>query len=151
MRLADIMSRPLETIAPDVPADEAWELMRRLGVRHLAVIGKDREVAGVLSDRDLGGKLSARARAGKKVADLMSAPAVTAPPDATVRRAANILRGRNLGCLPVVERGKPVGMVTVSDLLELVGRGAFRPAIAREPRPVLQTRGPRTVRTRKKV
>jgi CBS-domain-containing membrane protein len=39
----------------------------------------------------------------------------------TIRQAANLLRGRTIGCLPVMEDSKLVGIVTVTDLLELVG------------------------------
>lgn len=60
------------------------------------------------------------------VADLMTAPAVTVEPTATVRQAANLMRGRSIGCLVVIESARDVGIVTVSDLLELVGRGLDR-------------------------
>jgi CBS domain-containing protein len=143
MRLVDIMSTPLEIIGAEARADDAREKMARLGLRHLAVMGKDRAIAGVLSDRDL-----ARGARGQTVGELMTRQVITAPPDATVRRAANLLRGHNIGCLPIVDRGRPVGIVTVSDLLELVGRGGFRPPLTGGQRPVLATRGPRAVRKR---
>jgi CBS domain-containing protein len=44
----------------------------------------------------------------------------------TVRRAANLMQGRNIGCLAVTEHGKLVGIVTVSDLLRLLGKGGDR-------------------------
>jgi CBS domain-containing protein len=47
-------------------------------------------------------------------------------PRTPVRRAANLLRGRSIGCLPVVDSGQLIGIVTISDVLELVGRGARR-------------------------
>lgn len=117
-------------------------------MRHLAVLD-GRRLAGVLSDRDLGGR--AAALTGRTVGDLMTGGAVvTGSPDTTVRQAANLLRGRNIGCLPIVDRQRPVGMVTVSDLLELLGRGATRPATERQ-RWTLRRRGPgRTFDQRKK-
>jgi CBS domain-containing protein len=45
----------------------------------------------------------------------------------TVRKAANLMRGRPIGCLPVIERGRLVGVVTVTDLLALLGHGIERP------------------------
>ena len=36
------------------------------------------------------------------------------------------MRGRTIGCLPVVERGRLMGIVTVTDLLDLLGRGLDR-------------------------
>jgi acetoin utilization protein AcuB len=72
----------------------------------------------------------------------MSAPVISAAARMTVRKAANLLRGRTIGCLPVVEEGKLVGIVTISDLLERIGRGSERP-IERGRRWILKGRGPR--------
>jgi CBS domain-containing protein len=59
-------------------------------------------------------------------------PLVTVDPLATVRKTANLMRGRTIRCVPVVEGKRLVGIVTVSDLLELLRRGVARPA--RPPR-----------------
>ena len=75
------------------------------------------------------------------VADLMTAPAVTVEPTTTVRQAANVMRGRSIGCLVVVESGHAIGIVTVSDLLELVGRGLDRGAVTTS---TTDTESPRT-------
>jgi signal-transduction protein with cAMP-binding, CBS, and nucleotidyltransferase domain len=40
-----------------------------------------------------------------------------------------VMRGRSIGCLVVVKSGRAIGIVTVSDLLELVGRGLDRGAV----------------------
>ena len=72
----------------------------------------------------------------------MTAPAVTAGATTTVREAANLLRGRTIGCLPILEEGKLVGIVTTTDLLELLGKGAMRPSPVGR-RPNLRDRGPR--------
>jgi CBS domain-containing protein len=82
-----------------------------------------------LSNRDAGGRLGAAVRMNSRVADLMTAPAVTVEPATTVRQAANVMRGRSIGCLVVVEGRRVIGIVTVSDLLELVGRGLDRGAV----------------------
>jgi len=126
MRLPDIMSVDVKTAGRDEPAEAAWERMRAQRLHHLVVLdGKG--VVGVLSDRDCGGTRGAALRAGRSVGDLMTPAVVAATPRTTVREAANVLRGRAIGCLPVLDRGKLVGIVTVSDLLELIGRGIERP------------------------
>lgn len=102
--------------------------MRLHGIHHLVVIKANR-VVGVLSDRDAGGRRGAAVRVNSSVADLMTAPAVTVEPTTTVRQAANVMRGRSIGCLVVAESGRVIGIVTVSDLLELVGRGLDRGAV----------------------
>ncbi|HYX20278.1 MAG TPA: CBS domain-containing protein [Thermoanaerobaculia bacterium] len=123
MRLQDIMKESVETVRPGDTGDAAWERMREKRIRHLVVM-EGRQVAGILSQRDIA---SAEVRKNRAVADLMSAPAVTAEPRTTVREAANLLRGRTLGCLPVLANGKLKGIVTTTDLLELLGRGAEHP------------------------
>lgn len=141
MRIADVMKTRVETVDRGAPAGDAWERMRARRIRHLVVTERDR-VVGVVSERDLGGRSGEAVRKDRAVADLMSPSPVTAAPDDTVRRAANLMRGSSVGCLPVLDRGSLVGILTVSDVLDLVGRGAERP-VARSKRYTLKHRGPR--------
>jgi CBS domain-containing protein len=127
MRVQDVMTEGIKTIAPTAAAEDAWNMMRFNRIHHL-VVTNGRRVLGVLSDRDAGGRRGASVRANSVVADLMTAPAVTVEPAMTVRQAANVMRGRSVGCLVVVDSGHAIGIVTVSDLLELVGRGLDRGA-----------------------
>jgi len=143
MRLQDIMSTNVKTITPSVTVATARNLMRVDGIHHLLVVD-DRRVVGVVSDRDLGGRVGARrADAGAiSVADVMSAHVVSVTADATIRQAANLMRGHGIGCLAIVADEKPVGIVTITDLLELIGRGVERP-IERSTRWTLRRRGAR--------
>jgi len=127
MRLAEIMNKDVQTVPPTMPATDAWNLMRTKGIRHLVVM-EGREIRGVLSQRDVGGRSGADLRGRSRVADLMTTSVVTAAPEDTVRRAANLMRGRTIGCVPVMARGRLAGIVTASDLLALLGRGIDRPA-----------------------
>jgi CBS domain-containing protein len=127
MRVQEVMTKGAKTIAPTAAAEDAWNLMRLNGIHHL-VVSNGHQILGVISDRDTGGRRG-RPVANATVAELMSAPAVSVAPTATVRQAANVMRGRSLGCLVVVKSSRVVGIVTVSDLLELVGRGLDRGAV----------------------
>src|SRR5688572_9050387 len=102
MRLQEIMHTRVVTIGPDKPADLAWSLMQRREIRHLVVTDKARLV-GVVSERDLGGRSGERIRRNRAVRDLMSPEVASALPETTLREAANLMRGRLIGCLPVVE------------------------------------------------
>lgn len=126
MRVQDIMTTPVKTISPATGAAEAWEIMRRGGIHHLVVL-RGTDVVGVLSDRDAGGRQGAAARSTRTVEDLMTARVVQVEPTTTIRKAANLMRGRSIGCLVVTDRERVVGIVTVTDLLELIGRGEDRP------------------------
>jgi CBS domain-containing protein len=132
------MSREIKTIGPEATIAEARSSMRTEAVRHLLVLDR-RDVVGILSERDLGGKALTDGK-GIRVGDVMTTAVITAAPDTTIRQAANLLRGRTIGCLVVTEGAKPVGIVTTTDLLELIGRGVERP-IERSTRWTLRSRG----------
>jgi CBS domain-containing protein len=101
--------------------------MRRKRIHHLVAM-RGQEIAGVLSDRDVGGRSGTAVRVGRTVADLMTPHVVTAAPADTIRSIANLMRGRTIGCVPIVDRGRLVGIVTLADLLQVIGRGVDRPA-----------------------
>jgi acetoin utilization protein AcuB len=139
MRLQDIMTQKIETIGPTTTVAQARATMKSSRIHHLLVrVGGD--VVGVVSDRDLGTRSGADD--ARPVADVMTTNVITASPETTVQRAANLFRGRIIGCLPILDAGKPVGIVTTTDLLELIGRGAERP-VERATRWTLRDRGPR--------
>jgi CBS domain-containing protein len=127
MRVQEIMTKAVQTVPAEVGAEQAWNLMRAKAIHHLVVTLGSR-IVGVLSDRDVGGGRGASFRQNRSVMDLMTAPAVTVSPETTVRKAANLMRGRSIGSLVVTSGGKVRGIVTVADLLELVGRGIDRSA-----------------------
>ena len=136
MRIDRIMTKPARTIAAGASTAEAEVLMERDRIHHLVVLGRGGKVAGVLSTRDL-----RAAGPGVTVADLMSVPAVTLSARDDIREAAKLLRRHGVGCLPVLERGKLVGIVSTSDLLALIGKGALRIQPA-TPKWILHRRGP---------
>lgn len=131
MRLAEFMTTDVIAIRPDDDAEYAWSLMQTKGVRHLVVMDR-KHVIGVLSDRDLGGRAGRAVRRGRTVEELMSRDVVEADPSTTIRQAANLMRGRTIGCLPIVDRGRVVGIVTITDILDQLGRGATRPTVRGE-------------------
>ena len=127
MRVFEVMTEGVQTVPPSMPASEAWELMRQKRIHHL-VVTRGTAIVGVLSERDTGGRLGAGARVGHAVAEFMTTPVVTAGRTDTIRVVANLMRGRSIGCVPVVDDDRLVGIITVSDLLEALGRGIDRPA-----------------------
>ena len=139
MRLREILKSNVVTLPAGAFEDEALELMRRGKIHHIVVVRGGR-VVGVVSDRDLDASASLF-RIKRTVGDLM-APAVVADADATLGEAAHLMEGRTIGCLPVVEDGRLAGLVTVSDLLTLLGRGAERP-VRPARRWVMKGSGPR--------
>lgn len=135
MRARDVMTAGVLTVSPNTSAAGAARLMRSRRIHHLLVKdGAGR--AGIVSDRDLGGRLSATATRDRTVAALMTPKVVTVDTNATIRQIANVMRGRSIGCVVVTERNRTVGLITISDLLELIGRGSERPMQRNERRPL---------------
>jgi CBS domain-containing protein/ribosome-associated translation inhibitor RaiA len=149
MRLEEIMTSRVVTIGPDEPASTAWSRMERERIRHLVVVDAGRLV-GLLSERDLGGQGGAGLRRGRFVHELMTKHVASAKPGTTLRQAANLMRGRLIGSLPVVSDGRVVGIVTATDVLEELGRGSSRPAVAAQRRSMrLPPASARSAATRK--
>ncbi|HET9467589.1 MAG TPA: CBS domain-containing protein [Vicinamibacterales bacterium] len=123
MRISEVMSEPVETVPPSMPLDQAAGLMRTLRVHHL-VVKEGSKLTGLLSSSDL--PRPGTVHDGGVVRDVMSVHVATIDEKETVRRAANLMRGRSIGCLVATRNGKLAGIVTVSDLLDLLGKGGER-------------------------
>jgi acetoin utilization protein AcuB len=84
------------------------------GFRRLAVV-KDGVVAGMLTERDI---RQHRGHLGfTKVNAAMSSPVLSVAPTTTVQEAARMMLDRNVGGMPVIDKGALVGMVTTSDMI----------------------------------
>ena len=119
----DSMTREIVTLAPDETVGTALALCRERRIRHLPVLSEGRLV-GIVSDRDLRSATPAfgepeRAAALQKVLveDVMASDVIFALPDDPIEQAANTMRERRIGCLPVVEGEEIVGILTVSDVM----------------------------------
>jgi CBS domain-containing protein len=130
MKIKDIMARDITTLGRNDSLDLADEVMTLGRIRHLPVIDEGR-VVGVVSQRDLFKSALAVAlgygeTAQKKllktlrVKEVMSEPAISISPEATIKEAARLMLEKKIGCLPVVQGHTLVGLVTETDLLRYV-------------------------------
>lgn len=136
MRMKDVMSKRVVSVAPTTTIAMARERLRNDEIDHLVVV-EGKRVVGVVAGKDILGVSE-----DGTIADVMRGDVVTIEPDATLRRAAGVMRGRDVGCLPVVDDGRLVGIVTTSDLLTALAKGETHPAPP-TGRVVLRKRGPR--------
>jgi CBS domain-containing protein len=112
MKVKDLMARPPLTIRDNDDVALAVQLMAWGDVRHLPVL-RDDHLVGIVSQRDI----LATGEANPRVSQIMSAPVQTAHPDDEVADAARRMVAGRLGCLPVLNRGELVGIVTVTDMV----------------------------------
>ena len=114
--LRDVMTTPVLTFDTFAPANDVWSSMTTGGVRH-AVVLEGETIRGIVSGRDLGGRAGKGIRMGRAVGELMTEGAFTAAPSMSLLTAVRIMRERRIGCIPVVQRGKLIGIVTRTDIL----------------------------------
>ena len=122
------MSRPVTTIGADAPVRQAAELMKNRKIRHLPVVDHDDLLIGIVTDRDLRQMIFdplIQERLGEvvealdalTVREVMTWAVITVRPETGIRQAMRLMREQKVGALPVVERGRVVGMLTERDIL----------------------------------
>jgi CBS domain-containing membrane protein len=134
LRVRDIMTKEVTTLKRNDKLTLADEIMQLGRIRHLAVLDDEtKQLVGILSQRDLfRGALAHALGYGKyaqhKVLDalfvkeVMSTNVRTTTPDTPLVEAAQVLLDEKIGCLPVVEGKRLVGIVTEADFVAMVAR-----------------------------
>lgn len=114
--IRDIMTSDPQTVPADATLqDAAREMKGDIG----AVLVEDNgSVAGILTDRDIVVRAIAEGRdpSSTKVSDVATRDVKTLTPDSSVEDAIRIVREQNVRRIPVVEDGRPAGIVSIGDL-----------------------------------
>jgi CBS domain-containing protein len=134
MRVRDLMSAEVATVRRNDKLVIADDLMNLGRIRHTPVLDDHSdEVVGILSQRDLfrgalaraigyGGHAQQKLLGTLMVKDVMTTEPLTTTPDTPLADAARLMLERKIGCLPVLEGGKLVGILTESDFVRLAQR-----------------------------
>ena len=140
MLVKERMSRPVITVHPEMPVQEALNLMREERVRRFPVVDRHGRMVGIVSERDLLHAAPSDATSLSiwevhylvskiTVKKVMTRQVITIAEDTPLEEAARIMADHKFGGLPVVREGEVVGIITETDLfkifLEMLG--------AREP------------------
>jgi CBS domain-containing protein len=109
------------SVSPQAPVLEAIRLMADKHIGALIVV-KDGDLVGIVSERDYARKviLMGHSSAELPVAEIMTSPVTTVSPDDTVHRCLEICTERRIRHLPVVEKSRIVGIVSIGDLVKAV-------------------------------
>jgi len=137
-RVRDIMQTGVVTVSAGDTLSTVEDIMTLGGVRHMPVV-RGGVLVGVVSERDLlraslsnlTGFRQEERRAFLQVVEItrvMSTPPIVISPEAEIRQAARLLAEHAIGCLPVIDEGKLVGIVTETDVLRYIA-GNWDPGI----------------------
>jgi CBS domain-containing protein len=134
MKISEVMRPGAFTISDHDSLGAAHFAMTRAHVRHLPVMHGD-HLVGMLSERDV---LAARAYAADEartwwampVAQAMHPTPQTARPDDPLTEVAGRMAAAKIGAMPIVERGKLLGIATITDVLDAEVRVAMGPSPA---------------------
>jgi len=124
----DLMTEHVFTLRQNDRLLDLEELMSSRHVRHVPVVDRDGELVGLVSHRDLARGILGRIDdvpigveedilRRRRVGEIMVTEPETVEPDARLRDAAEIMLEDKIGCLPVVEGTRLVGILTEADFV----------------------------------
>jgi acetoin utilization protein AcuB len=131
MLVCERMSCNPVTITPDVPITEALRLMRDRQVRRLPVLDQEGNLIGIVSEKDLLYASPSPATSLSiyemhyllsqlRIQELMTKEVITVTPDTLLEEAARIMVDHKIGGLPVMEGRKLLGIITQTDIFEVL-------------------------------
>ncbi len=140
----DVMTEKLITLRPSDSLKTAREIMEKARIRHLPVLSPHGRFIGLLSQRDLlkatvshfadvHEDVQDQIEAGIPVSEVMSTDTLTIPPEMPLSRAGELLLTHKIGCLPILERGLLLGILTESDFVKICL--SFLEKLQEEPAP----------------
>jgi CBS domain-containing protein len=113
----DIMIKDLLTISENETALKAAQLMTEKGVSSIIVLSDDQPI-GIVTEKDFIKKICLKELklSSVKVGNMMSKIRTSATPDTPIDVAVQRMMNNRIRRLPIVENGKVVGIITVTDL-----------------------------------
>ncbi|MET7903978.1 CBS domain-containing protein [Streptomyces sp. NPDC005355] len=113
----DVMTRAVISVRPDASLVEAAQLMRAQDIGDV-IVALDGDLLGVLTDRDITLRAVAEGVDPLVVSchAVCTADPVTIGPDEEVAEAVTLMRQHGVRRLPVVEAGRPLGIVSLGDV-----------------------------------
>jgi len=130
LKVRDLMTRDLFTLQDTDNLALARSLMNLARIRHVPIVDQESNFIGLLTHRDiLSATISKLAGVDHKtqeeldigipIQEIMNFRVKTVSPEDSLRDAAGMLLENKYGCLPVVDKGKLVGILTEADFLSL--------------------------------
>jgi len=124
MRVDQIMRSDLVTVRESDTVELVANLMDWERIRHIPVEDSNHRLVGLVSYRSLlryYGRYSEREKENTRVTEIMTRNVVTVQPKTPTIDALQLMRSRKVGCLPVVDEGRLVGILTERDFMVIAG------------------------------
>jgi CBS domain-containing protein len=133
-RVSDVMTKDVIAMRSDTPIVEASKAMRDRAIGDVVVLEGD-QVSGIVTDRDIVVRAIAEGRSPSDttIGEIASSEVTTLAPDDDVDVAVGSMRQRAFRRLPVVESGRPVGIVSLGDLAVALDRESALADISAAP------------------
>lgn len=111
-------SYELYSVAPDTMVFDAIKLMAEVKVGALLVL-EDEQLVGIVSERDYARKVILESRSSREtpVRDVMTNVVLTVTPEQSIDECLVLMSKHHIRHLPVAENGKPIGMLSVMDVV----------------------------------
>ena len=133
VHVRDLMTHEVATLERNDMLSVANNVMQLGRIRHMVVLDESGAIAGVVSQRDLfrgtlvkalgyGTVAQQRLMDSIPVKEIMATDLAIATPDTPLSEAAQLMAERKIGCLPVVEKDKLVGILTEGDFVAYFAR-----------------------------
>ena len=119
LRNKDIMVYPVITIQESAKVSGAASKMCVNNTGSLVVMDREEKPIGIVTERDMLSKIVVTCKDPKsvKVNEIMSSPLITSDPDRDLEYAAKLMIRKKVKRLPIVESGKLVGILTLTDIV----------------------------------
>lgn len=116
MKVKNWMIKDIITITPDKTVEDALQLMKLHSIRHLPVVEGD-TLKGLVTESSIRPYLAPE-KQKLPLREIMILNPVVIDPEASIDEAARLIYRYKIGGLPVLSKGKLVGIITVTDILE---------------------------------
>ena len=125
----EVMSKNIFTLGRNDALRVADDLMKQQRIRHIPVIDSEGDLCGIVTQRDLfrgallrslgyGSRAEERLLDSLSIKDAMHEDVFTISPDSALSDAATVMLSEKIGCLPVVDGERLVGMISEADFVK---------------------------------
>ncbi|MDQ3368090.1 MAG: CBS domain-containing protein [Myxococcota bacterium] len=122
-RVENYMTTDLFTVQADDPIEMVANLMIWERIRHVPIEDEDHRLIGIVTHRAvLRFVLSGGSTLRTPIADIMKRDVTTVGPDTPTIEALRLMRKLRVGCLPVVQDDRLIGIITEEDFMEIASK-----------------------------